>query len=211
MPQKRKGLWLAAIILIYVAIAVAGFVVAYVVKNYFLPHTTASDTPKVSQVTPVQTPHGWKKYTNADLKISFSYPSDDTLKASTYGFGATSLALQDIQKDTDFQILLLPRSLAQAVGQNFDDYYSMQDNTTKVIKSPLSQDNTTEKFTKIRNRSINGLQALDYQSIASDAPKGAQPEIGTFIATGSNLVLISTGSDNKKNLEEMLASFTYSQ
>src|SRR6266568_6836672 len=108
------------------------------------------------------------------------------------------------------QILLLPKSLAQTVGQDFDSYYAMADHATKVIKNPLSQDNTTEKFTKIRNRTVNGLQALDYQSLASNAPVGSQPEIGTFIVAGSNLILISTGEDNKTELEEMLSSFTYS-
>jgi hypothetical protein len=211
MPSNKKKLWLLAIVLIYVALAVAGFVVAYMVKTYFLPKTAPVTAPNISRVTPVQTPNGWKTYTNGDLKITFSYPSSESIKTSSYGFGVTSVSLQDARGNTDFQILLLPKSLAQAVGQDFDSYYAMQDNTTKVIKSPLSQDNTTEKFTKIRNRSVNGLQALDYQSLASSAPAGAQPEIGTFIAAGNNLILISTDSSNKTQLEEMLTSFTYSE
>jgi hypothetical protein len=209
MPAQKKRLWLAAIIFIYVAIAVAGFTATYMIKNYFLPHDSSTSAPKVIQVKTADIPAGWKKYTNADLKIAFSYPSKDNLKASSYGFGVTSVSLQDAQGNTDFQILLLPKSLAQAVGQDFASYYAMQNNTTKIIKSPISQDNTTEKFTKIRNRSVNGLEALDYQSIASNAPANEQPEIGTFIATGDNLILISTGSGNKTELEEMLSSLTY--
>jgi len=211
MPKNRKRLWLVAIIFIYIAIAVAGFLIAYIVKKDFLPNSVPATAPAVSKTTPVPTPGGWKKYTNTDNKITFSYPPNDILKASSYGFGVTSVAITDAQGNTDFQILLLPKSLAQTVGQNFDDYYAMQNNTTKVIKSPMSQDNTTDKFTKIRNRSVNGLQALDYQSIASNASPGTKPEIGTFISTGNNLILISTDGSNKTNLEKMLSSFTYSQ
>jgi hypothetical protein len=211
MRKVRKRLWLIALLLIYVAIAIAGFVIAYIVKKDFLPNTASSAAPQASVVKQIPAPSGWKTYTNSDIKIRFYYPSEDTIKTSSYGLGVTSVALQDSKGNTDFQILLLPKSLAQTVGQDFDDYYAMQDNATKVIKNPLSQDNTTEKFTKIRNRSIDGLQALDYQSISSNALANIQPEIGTFISTGSNLILISTGSENKTKLEEMLSSFTYQQ
>ena len=211
MQKERKRIWLIALLLIYVAIAIAGFVIAYIVKNYFLVHSAPATAPKASVVKQVPAPSGWKIYTNSDVKIRFAYPPEDTIKTSSYGFGVTSVALQDPKGNTDFHILLLPKSLAQEVGQDFDGYYAMPDNTTKVIKNPLSQDNTTEKFTKIRNRSIDGLQALDYQSIASNAQAGTQPEIGTFISTGDNLILISTSSDNKTKLGEILGSFSYQQ
>jgi hypothetical protein len=210
MSSTNKRLWLVSLIFIYIAIAIGGFLVAYMLRTYFLPHSTAPDI-KVSQVTPAKTPTGWKKYTNTDMHFAFSYPATDTLKTSSYGFGVTNVLLEDASGTTDFQILLLPKSLAQAVGQDFDSYYAMQDNTTKIIKSPMSQDNTTEKFTKIRDRSIAGLQALDYQSIASNAPSGTQPEIGTLLSSGDNVILISTNQNNKTVLEQLLSSFTYSQ
>lgn len=192
---------------IYIAIAAVGFVIVYIIKNDFLPKN-ASSTPVVS--TPhLPVPKDWKTYTNSDTKISFAYPQEDSIKASSYGFGVTSVLLQKTNA-LDFQILLVPKSLAQVVGQNFDTYYALPNNTTKIIKSPLSKDTTTEKFTKIRNRTIIGLKALDYQSIASDAKPGSQPEIGTFIVSGDNIVLFSTAASNKKTLEQMLSSFTYS-
>jgi hypothetical protein len=210
MSKPRQRLWIISMLLIYVAIAIGGFVVAYEVKHNFLPQKPLNPTPTVSNVKPVRTPTGWKTYSNQEDKLKFSYPPADHIKESSYGFGVSSVSLQDKEGYTDFQVLLLPKTLAQTIGQNFDDYYSMPDNTTKVIKSPMSQDNVTEKFTKIRNRTINGLTALDYQSLASNAPKDAQPEIGTFIVAGNNLVLFSTGLDNKIELEEMLSSFSYS-
>jgi len=210
MRTENKQLWLISLILIYLAIAIGGFLVVYIVRTYFLPQNAPTE-PTVSNVTPVKPPTGWKKYTNTDLHIGFSYPAADTLKSSSYGLGVTNVIITDSQGETDFQLLLLPKSLAQAVGQDFDSYYAMQDNTTKTIKSPLSQDNTTEKFTKIRDRSVAGLQAVDYQSVASNAPTGTEPEIGTFISTQDNIILISTDSGNKTPLEQLLSSFTYTQ
>ena len=209
MSKNKQKLWLMSMILIYVAIAVAGFVIVYIVKNDFLPKNEPVVVPTVTKVTPVPVPTGWKTYTNTDTKVKFAYPPDDHTKTSSYGFGATSISLQKANNTIDFQILFVPKSLAQVVGQNFDTYYAMPDKTSKVIKSPLAKDHTTEKFTKIRNRSVNGLQALDYQSIASDAKPGSKPEIGTFIVTGDTIVLISTGASNKTKLEQMLSSFTY--
>jgi hypothetical protein len=211
MSKVKQRLFLVSMLLIYVGIAVGGFVVAYIVKHdFFSSNTTVILTPTPSKVKQVQSPASWKTYTNTDDKLTFSYPPTDNIKTSSLGFGVTSIALVTVNGDADFQILLLPKALAQTVGQNFDGYYAMPDNTTKVIKSPLSQDNTTEQFTKIRNRTVNGLQALDYQSLASNAPAGSQPEIGTFIVAGGNLILFSTEKSNKTELEEMLSSFTYS-
>src|SRR5258708_652585 len=147
MSKNKQKLWLISMLLIYVAIAIAGFVIAYVVKNDFLSKNSAViPTPIVSQVKPINTPAGWKTYTNTDNKLKFSYPSLDHVKTSSYGFGVTNVTLQDANGNVDFQILLLPKSLAQAVSQDFDGYYAMPNNTTKVIKSPLAQYNTTEKF-----------------------------------------------------------------
>ena len=208
MSKTKQKLWIISMLFIYIALACAGFVIVYIVKNDFLPKNTATQTPTPSKVS---VPKGWKTYSNTDAKITFAYPPADSIKTSSLGFGVTNAVLQKTNKTMDFQILFVPKSLAQVVGQNFDTYYTLPNNTTKVIKSPISQDNTTEEFTKIRNRSINGLQALDYQSIASDAKPGTQEEIGTFIAAGDNVVLFSTGAENKMKLEQILSSFTYSE
>lgn len=209
MSKNKQRLWLLSMLLIYAAIAVAGFTIAYVIKNDFLSSSNNQQTQIANKVTSAPLPAGWKIYENNDCQIKFSYPSADTLQTKSYGFGVSSVTVEDSKGNTDFQILLLPESLGQAVGQNFDSYYAMPANTTKTIKNPLSQGNATEKFTKISNRNVNGNQALDYQSIASNAKPGTIPEIGTFIKVGSNLVLISTGQENKQNLGKILNSFRY--
>jgi len=205
MSTNKQRLWVFLVILMYVVIAIAGFFIAYLVKGQ--TKSSQAPTPQASKQVQINKPTGWKTYTNTDDKFSFSYPPTDTTQTKSYGFGVTSLALKDIKGNLDFQILLMPKTIAMAVGQNFDSIYALPNNTTKVIKSPLSQANaTTENFTKTSSRSVNGLRSVDYQSIPSNAPSGTQPEIGSFIEIGSNLVLISTGKSNKKKLEELLSS-----
>lgn len=209
MSQNKKGLWLLTILLIYIAIAVAGFAIAYIIKIHFFAKPISGSTSSAAHVTINPTPMGWKTYSNNAYQLQFSYPPSDKLKTSSYGFGVSSLILQDAQGNTDFQFLLLPKSLAQMVGQDFDSYYAMPNKTTKTIKDPLSKDNTTEQFTKINNITVDGLPAVDYSSISSTAKPGTTAEIGTFIETGDNLVLISTDGDNKTTLAKLLSTFSY--
>jgi hypothetical protein len=208
MSKNKQKLWLFSMILIYVMVAIAGFVVVYMVKTYFLPQNPSDQTQVTAKVTSVPVPDGWKTYTDSIDKISFAYPSTDTVQTKSYGFGVSSLILQTRKSTTDVQILLLPSTLATAAGQDFDTYYAIQNNTTKTINSPVSQDNTTEKFTKIKNTTVDGNEAVDYQSIASNAKPGTMPEVGTFIIAGSNLMLFSTAQNNKDTLEKILSTFT---
>lgn len=190
-------------------IAIVGFGIAYFIKTAFLTpkQTNPSSLQIAPTLTPVPTPIGWKSYTNTAYTLTFSYPPSDSIKTTTYGFGVTNVELQNTKNNTsDFQLLFLPTSIAQMVGQNFDTYYSMPDNTTKVIKNPLAKDSRTEKFTKLHNRSIDGNQALDYTAVASNAKAGTKAEIGTFIEKGTTLILISTNADNKTRLEQLLTT-----
>jgi hypothetical protein len=210
MSEKRKNLWLFFLMLIYVAIAAAGFCIAYFVKiEFFSKHFATAQSIKQITTKTSPIPVGWKTYTNKNYQFTFSYPPTDKVVTKLYGFNVSSIALQNIQGGPGFQILLLPKNLASAVGQDFDSYYTMPNNTSKVIKSPLSQDNESEKFTKIDTSTVNGLRALDYTSTSSNTKPGAPEEIGTFIEIGSNLVLISTEENNRKQLNEMISSFKY--
>ena len=196
-------------LLIYVAIALVGFVIAYIVKIEFF-QTMSKTSPKTAQESrTAQVPTGWKMYNNSTYQLQFSYPPTDTLQSKSYGFGVSSVTIQNKNGNTDFQILLLPKTLASAVGQNFDSYYSMPNNSTKTIKNPVSQDNSTEQFTKIQNIMVNGNKAVDYQSTDTNAKPGTLPEIGTFIEAGNNLVLISTTESDKAVLGHILNSFIF--
>lgn len=208
MSKEKQRMWLLSMLLIYIMIAIAGFTIAFVVKKYFLPSSHVPVTQIVKPIPSPHTPKGWKTYTDNDYQLQFAYPPTDKPVEKSYGFDVSSITLQTKKGQTDIQLLLLPKSLADTVGQNFDDYYALPNNTAKTIQNPLSQDKTTEKFIKIRNRTIDGNQALDYQSIATDAKPGTKPEIGTFIKMGDTVVLFSTDQNNKENLEELLSTIT---
>lgn len=209
MSKTKQQLWLFSMLLMYVAIAVAGFTIAYIIKTDFVSKNPPNNQPSVTPSKTKSAPTGWKTYTDTTDNLQFYYPATDKVQTKSYGFGVSSIIFTHANSQTDFQILLLPKSLAQTIGQDFDSYYAMPNNTTKTIKNPLSQDNTTEKFTKIRNKTVDGNRAIDYQSIASNAKPGTIPEIGTFIEAGNNLLLISTEQNNKNNLVKIVGSFRY--
>ncbi|HSX09366.1 MAG TPA: hypothetical protein VLF93_04380 [Candidatus Saccharimonadales bacterium] len=208
MSKTKQRLWLAFMIVLYIIIACVGFGAAYYIKTVLFSQPSQSQT-QATTIKTVTAPIGWKTFSNSSLNLSFSYPPTDTIQTKEYGFGVSSATVLTSKGSTDFQILFLPKTLASTVGQDFDSYYTMPNNTTKVIKNPMSQNSTTEKFTKLEDRTINSLRALDYQSIASNAQPNTSPEIGTFIEAGSNLVLISTGKNNKASLEKMVGTFRY--
>lgn len=213
MSNNKKQLWLFSFLFVYILIAVAGFLIVLFIKN-------ALQTQKQSQNYATRNektmPSGrWKTYENAIYKFKLSYPPDDIIKTSSYGFHVISIIIEHSGNSknitmADFQILLLPKSLAQKVGQNFESYDVLPDNTSKVIKNPFTQISAAEQFTKIHNLTIDGDQAFDYRSVATNANPGVPPEIGTFIEAGNNLILISTAEDNKKQLDQMLSSITFS-
>lgn len=209
MSKGKQKLWLFFMLFIYVAIALVGFVIAYIIKIEFFQSKTYTSQKLAQESKTSLIPTGWKMYSNSTYQLQFSYPPTDTVQSKSYGFGVSSVTLQNKNGNSDFQILLLPKTLASAVGQNFDSYYSMPNNTTKTIKNPVSQDNTTEQFTKIKNITVNGNKAVDYQSTGTKVKPGTQPEIGTFIEAGSNLVLISTNEGYKAVLKNILNSFIF--
>lgn len=211
MSKNKQRLWLFFMLLIYLSIAIVGFIIAYFIKTTLLTSKKTAIKPlsTINKVISIPTPVGWKTYTSTIYKLHFSYPTEDNINSSTIGFGVTSIEMRNASNNLDFQILLLPKSLAHVVGQDFDNYYAMPNRVTRVIQSPLAKDNTTEKFTKIHNRSIDSNKAIDYQSIASNAKPNSQPEIGTYIQVGNNVVLFSTETSNKKKLEQLLSTFIY--
>jgi len=107
--------------------------------------------------------------------------------------------------------MLLPNAFAQAIGYDFNSYYACLITPQKLSKVRFRKIMLLDTVTKIDNRAVNGLQAVDYQSIPSNAKPDSQPGIGTIIQAGSNVILISTGKKQSKNLEQILSSFTYQQ
>ena len=214
MSKQKRVLWVVIILIVYVVIAIIGFFIVYLIRNatHKQPQstTTAVTTPAVT-TAPITPPTNWKTYSNPKADLSLKYPSDLKEKSSSYGFGVSSVEMRspdntDSANAPDYQLLIVPKKIASTIGQDFDTYYAMPNNTTKVISSPLSQDKSKQQFTKLQNRTIQGHRAFDYRSLAADATASEEAEIGTFIENGDNLILISTGESNKAELEQVIGT-----
>jgi hypothetical protein len=208
MTKQRKLIWVSGIILCYVAVAIIGFFIVYFIKNLYggTPKSNEEPTPKIATAAA-----GFRAYSFEDKQhATIEYPSDLSVKESSYGLGVKTVELRsDDNKDPDyapdFQRLRVPKNLAKAVGQDFDSYYQMNDGETKIIKSPTSNDK--ESFTKVRNRMVDGKNAVDYRSVPSPDPGDEEAEVGTIIDAGDSLILITTGESQRGELDTMLESF----
>lgn len=168
------------------------------------PTTASAGQNTVSQI-------GWKTFTYSAAKFSFAYPSDMQLTQASQGMGVGTIELRSADNTNqanspDFQFLVFPKALGSLIGQNFDATYAEADNTTATLKD--SQGNA-QIFTKLQNRTINGLRAFDFRSTASPPDPNTEAEIGTYIEIGGSVVIISTGESEKAMLEQILASFKY--
>lgn len=210
MTQRKKVLGVALILVIYVVVALAGFFLVYLIK-------TAVNKPagpsKTANVTPIPAPSGFVTYQNEKQNFSVSYPQDLQKKESSYGFGVNTVELRSDENSDpayapDIQILTVPKPLAKAAGQDFETYYKMTDRTTISISGELKGDaKAEERFTKVRNREINGLRAVEYSSVPNPNPDDVEAEIGVFIEKGNDLIIIAGGETERDQLEKVLQTF----
>lgn len=211
MSSKKKTLGVTLILIIYVIIAFVGLLIAYYIKTNFFEQKQQTNT---TQPTGTSVPSGYKTYESRDQKFSLTYPEDLIVQENPLGFGVKTIEMRsqdnaDPAYQADIRILTVPKLLAKTIGQDFESFYSMQDGTTKTIENPDPENKSAEAFTKIRNREINGLRALDYSSVPSPNPDKADPEIGTFVEAGNNLVIFATSADGKEQLEEVIHTFKF--
>jgi hypothetical protein len=210
MSNNKKALWISFFLIVYVVIAVIGFFVVYFIKNAVSKPVV---TPiAVAHPTREPVPTGFKTYQNSDQKFSVSYPSTLKETDTAHGFGVNTIELRS--KDNanptyapDIQILTVPKMLATTIGQDFDSYYAMPDNATKTITSPTDS-KTAEVFTKIKNRDISGLRAVEYSSVPSPKQENQEAEIGVFIEKGSDMIIVAGSESNRDQLEKVLTTFS---
>lgn len=208
--QKTRGVLL--ILLLYVVIAIIGFFIVYFIKTTFFHSspTPQSNVPLAgAKPTNTSTLKNWKTYQNPTTHIAISYPPTLNVQAKTYPLGITDIEMRTADNtnpsDTaDVQILVVPKTLAMATGQDFQSLYSLPNKTTKTIKQSLGGSKVSQKFTKLSNSTIDQHRALRYRSVASDAAPSDEAEVGVFIEDGNNLMLISAGASDQKELDKML-------
>ena len=154
---------------------------------------------------------GLKSYQNTSNKFELPYPETLKIKEATYGLGITNVELRAPEtsetQTPDYQMLTFPKAMGKLIQQDFDEYYAMPDNTEKILKN--EETGTADRFVKIRNRTIGNQRAFDFITTASPPDPNELAEIGVYIETGGNIVIISTGEENKAKFEAMLANFKY--
>ncbi|MGI8420561.1 MAG: hypothetical protein ACR2LN_08060 [Candidatus Levyibacteriota bacterium] len=218
MEPAKKTRGIILIIGIYVVIALVGFMIVYFIKSTFFhpPQTTTAMKTHVSTTSPAPHPTGWRLFKNSSMNFTFFYPPDLTVKTNAYGMGVSDIEMRTKDNTNpsyspNYQILFVPKAMAQAVGQDFDNYYSLPNNTTKVVSSPFSSNKSQQNLTKLSNATIDGHRALDYRSQEATAVSNNQAEIGKFIEDGENILLISGGESDKSELDHLMQSIKFTQ
>lgn len=168
---------------------------------------TAQNNTSVTGNTGTQS---WNTYQNKGYKFSVDFPGNLQMQEKVQGFGVSSIDFKYPQAAADdaaeFQMLTLPKSFGKMVGQDFDEFYAMSPNESKIIGT---KDTGQQKITKIRNRSVNGLRAYDFQSTANPPEPEEELTIGTSIETGTSTVMITSWESNRNDFEKMLSTFKY--
>lgn len=156
-------------------------------------------------------PTGLQTYTNSTDKFSFNYATGMQLKETPQGLGVATVELRksdntDSSNAPNVQFLIFPKTLGKLIGQDFDSTYALADGSTKTMKDVQGN---AQIFTKVHNRSVNGLRAFDYTTTANPPDPNLEAEIGDYIEIGGNVVITSSGESEKAALETVLASFKY--
>src|SRR4051812_15431937 len=180
-PKKRSILKIVFIILgiIFVLILLCvGAAFYYLQKNGITMDRISPKAVPTSTVT-ANTNSTTNTYHNNAYKFSMPYPKELKINEKPYGFGVSSVEMRasDTPADNgpDFQMLVFPKAIGAQIGQDFDKYYDLPDNTPQEIKD---QSGATVKFTKIKNRTVNNLRAFDFTSGSIPADPQEETEIG---------------------------------
>lgn len=159
---------------------------------------------------PIKNPLKASEYRNTVFNLAFTIPPEYTAKESSYGLGVTNIELRkqsNLSEATapDIQILIFPKAMARLIGQDFDAYRAMQENTVKQINDAQG----SQMFTKLSNRTINTLRAFDYKTISATPSTNEEAEAGTYVEAGGSIFIISTRESTKTILEPILTSLKH--
>lgn len=151
----------------------------------------------------------WNTYQNTGYKFSIDFPGDLQEKENAPGFGVSQIDIYDptdSQNGVVYQLLVFPKSMGKLIGQDFDEFYGMKNNTSKIISVPQG---ASQNLTKISNRTVSGLRAFDFQSTTNPPQVNEEPQIGTYIEAGTSIIIIVGSSSDKTEFEQMVQSFKY--
>lgn len=156
--------------------------------------TSIPDSPLNQANTQTQQ---WQTYQNPTAKFSISYPITLQAQESPAGFGVNSIQFVNKTNSAlppDYHILIFPKLLGNTIGQDFDKYYAMNENTTITING---LDGASQQLTKLKNRTIDGQRAFDFGSLS---------EVGTYVEIDNSIAIFSTAADKRGSLDAMLTT-----
>lgn len=207
--SKRKIILIVLGVLLVLFILLSAGIYFYLQRQGLTPDKF-SPQPKAPATTIAPRNSTTNTYQNQNYKFSLPISTDVDVKETPYGFGITSVEMResDTAEDEhpDVQMLLFPKGLAAAVGQDFDKFHAAPNNTTEEISVPTGE---SVLFTKVKNRTVNNLRAFEFISSSNPPDPNIQKEIGVYIEMGTDVVILSTGELNRAKLEEMLVDFKY--
>lgn len=172
------------------------------------PTSSVPDTSNFS-ISPLPLPESWNTYNNSEIKFSVQYPSGMKVKEDSHGLGVVEISINspentDPNTIPDYQILTYPKTVGKLIGQDFDQLYNIPPQTTQRL---TSEGNPPNLFTKIKNTTINSLRAFEYTSTSDPPNPSEQAEVGFYIESGNNTIIITTGEDNQAIVEHIVSTF----
>lgn len=199
MEQKQKTVFNVAIIGVLFIVLCGN---AYYIRS---KQTAPEMSPDIS-VTPttVVNDNKWKLFTNATYKFNIAYPP--SLSISTNGDYAVDL-LDSTVKQEDIinpQDIKLRISVNQN-NHNFDRVYNAIDNSA-IHEEAHAQDAI---FTKVRNRMIEGFNAVDY---TYDVPGHGTEKFftkGTIINRDGTIIEISSWNSELIDMEQIIQTIHF--
>lgn len=212
-PQKKRSV--AKIIFIILGILLLLFMLILTAAYFFLQSQgltpdKLNPEPKAPATTIAPRNTTTNTYKNQNYNFSMPIEKDLQVKETPYGFGVTSVELRSENTPADYgadlQMLVFPKALGVAIGQDFDKQYSLPENTKQEIKDPSG---AAQNFTKVRNRMVKDLRAFEFTSSPIPADPELEAEIGIYIEMGNDVLVVTTGESHRDQLEAMLADFTY--
>ncbi len=172
-----------------------------------LPKMTQSPSASSSAVRT-----NWKTYVNDNYNFSIAYPGTLKVQVASHSANVTEIQFIDSKSASAsatpvIQFIIFPKLVGALIGQDFDAFYNLDNNTSKVIQSDVVP---SQKFTKVQDRTVSSLRAIDYTSISyPTVSPDEQPSVGTYVELGGNILITATTQENRFMLDYMLSTLAY--
>jgi hypothetical protein len=167
-----------------------------------IPVLTSEPQPTISTII---TALAWNTYSDTEFAFSIEYPPGYKVQKSYHGLGVSDISFINLDNNkVNYQMLIYPDSIGKLIGQDFDNLYSLPDDSTHLMNS---EGGSQQQFTKIGNKTLNNRRAFEFSTASHPVKPDYEAEIGVYIDLGGSVLLISTTESNKSNLDRIISTF----